>query len=76
MSWLRQIWKSRYVCMLESEVARLRAENRAMLNSLLGTAGFGPVESGEGVKQEIVPRLRKRSWQQIQRLKEDEAARP
>ena len=29
---------------LEGEVERLRAENRALTNSLLGTAGFPPVE--------------------------------
>ena len=40
MNWLRQVWRSRYVGMLEDENARLKAENRAFLNSLLGTAGF------------------------------------
>jgi len=72
MSWLRKVCRSRYVAMLEEEVARLRAENRAMLNSLLGTAGFPPVETGDE-RIEEVPRLRRRSWQQIQRVKEEEA---
>ena len=44
MNWLRHIWKSRYVRVLEEENARLKGENRAFLNSLLGTAGFPPVE--------------------------------
>jgi hypothetical protein len=47
-------------------VARLRAENRALMNSLLGTAGFPPVEFPEAPKPQPLPRLRKRSWQQIQ----------
>ena len=75
MSWLRHIWKSAYVRMLEEENARLRAENRAFLNSLLGRAGFPPVESAEAGTPVVGPRLRKRSWQQIQARKEDEAGR-
>ena len=35
--------RGRYVRMLEEEVARLRGENRALVNSLLGTAGFPPL---------------------------------
>lgn len=70
-SWIRNAVRSRYVEMLEEEVARLRAENRAMLNSLLGTAGFPPVEIGDG-KMAEVPRLRRRSWQQVQRMREEE----
>ncbi|MGC0776195.1 MAG: hypothetical protein WCD68_03255, partial [Candidatus Acidiferrum sp.] len=62
-----------YVGMLEEEVARLRGENRALLNSLLGTAGFPPVEFAEPVKPVELPRLRKRSWQQMQRKNELEA---
>jgi hypothetical protein len=41
---LKQLWRSNYVRLLEEEVARLRAENCALMNSLLGTAGFPPVE--------------------------------
>jgi hypothetical protein len=63
----------RYVGLLESEVARLRAENRALTNSLLGTAGFPPVEYPEAAKPHPIPRLRKRSWHQIQTWKEAEA---
>jgi len=29
----RQLWRSDYVQLLEEEVARLRAENRALMNS-------------------------------------------
>src|SRR2546425_13198280 len=40
MTW----FKSRYTRHLEEEVARLRAENRAMLNSLLARRGFPPID--------------------------------
>jgi len=74
---LRTIWHSRYAALLEGEVARLRAENRALTNSLLGTAGFPPVEYPEPAKPPATggPRLRKRSWHQIQAWKEAEATK-
>jgi len=67
--------RSKYVRLLETEVARLRAENRALTNSLLGTAGFPPVEYPEPVKPQALPRLRKRSWHQIQAWREAGAMR-
>jgi len=63
------------VRLLEEEVTRLRAENRALMNSLLGTAGFPPVEFPEAPKPQALPRLRKRSWHQIQAWRETGAAR-
>jgi hypothetical protein len=72
---LQRLLQGRYVGLLEGEVARLRAENRALTNSLLGTAGFPPVEYPEPAKSQAVPRLRKRSWHQIQAWKEVEARR-
>jgi hypothetical protein len=71
--WLRRILQTKYVGLLEEDVARLRAENRALTNSLLGTAGFPPVEFPEAPKPQPVPRLRKRSWHQIQAWKAAEA---
>ena len=65
--------RSKYVRLLEAEVARLRAENRALTNSLLGTAGFPPVEYPEPGKPQALQRLRKRSWHQIQAWREAEA---
>jgi hypothetical protein len=65
--------RSRYVGLLEGEVCRLRAENRALTNSLLGTAGFPPVEFPEPPKPQPVPRSRRRSWHQIQAWRENEA---
>ena len=72
---LKRLLRSRYVDLLEGEVSRLRAENRALTNSLLGTAGFPPVEYPEAAKPPATggPRLRKRSWHQIQAWKEAEA---
>ena len=75
IEWLRQAIGSKYVQMLEGEVARLRAENRALTNSLLGTAGFPPVDYPEVAKPQQLPRPRKRSWHQIQAWRETEAAR-
>lgn len=70
---LRWGLRTRYVRMLEEEVARLRMENRALMNSLLGTAGFPPVDFVAPVKTEELPRMRRRSWQQFQRKNEREA---
>lgn len=73
--WLSAIFKTRYVEMLEGEVQRLRAENRALMNSLLGTAGFPPVEFPSAPTPQPLPRLRRRSWYQMQALREAGAAR-
>jgi len=70
MNWWKKVWKSSYVRMLEEENARLRAENRAFLNSLLGTVGFPPVEFPADAKPAEVPRVRRRSWPQILQRKE------
>lgn len=40
---VRRVFTTRYTRGLEIEVARLRAENRALLNSILGIAGIPPV---------------------------------
>jgi hypothetical protein len=71
---LKKLVRSNYVRMLEDDVARLRAENRALTNSLLGTAGFPPIEYPEPPKPQPLPRLRKRSWHQLQAWREAEAA--
>jgi hypothetical protein len=73
--WIEKLFRGRYVGLLEADVARLRAENRALMNSLLGTAGFPPVEFPEAPKPQPLPRLRKRSWHQIQAWRETEANR-
>src|SRR5690349_503687 len=80
LNWSHKFLRTKYVARLEDEIAReraendrLRAENRALTNSLLGTAGFPPVEYPEPAKPQPLPRLRKRSWHQIQAWKEAEA---
>ena len=83
LNWLHRFLPTKYVALLEDEIARertanerLRTENRALLNSLLGTAGFPPVEFPEAPKPQPLPRLRKRSWHQLQAWREAEAANP
>jgi hypothetical protein len=71
----QRLFQGRYVGLLEADVARLRAENRALMNSLLGTAGFPPVEFPEAPKPQPLPRLRKRSWHQIQAWRQAGSAR-
>jgi hypothetical protein len=87
---------------LQSEVVRLRAENRALMNSILGIAGVPPVTVGAadgagdggvlgadmvaaasaaGTKREASARkkdvapMRRRSWHQVNRMLEIDAAR-
>jgi hypothetical protein len=78
---VRHLFASRYVRLLEEdlvrqreEIARLRLENRALLNSLLGTAGVPPVEDPRPVPPPIAP-IRRRSWPQIAAAREREADR-
>ena len=40
---LKRWMKPRYTRLLETEVQRLRVENRALLNSILGIAGIPPI---------------------------------
>jgi hypothetical protein len=46
-----ELWKkltsTRYVGMLEAEVTRLRGENRALMNSILGIAGVPPLPAAD-----------------------------
>jgi hypothetical protein len=76
---IRDALRSRYVRQLETEVARLRAENRALLNSLLGTAGippiFDPERQASAEAGRAAPVVRRRSWQQLGRMLEIEEAR-
>ena len=71
-TWMEAHFRTRYVRMLEEEVARLRAENRALVNSLLGTAGFPPVSLEEEARRggAALPAVRRRTWTQIARERE------
>jgi hypothetical protein len=73
IEFFKKLLESRYVGLLEGEVLRLRAENRALTNSLLGTAGFPPVDFPETPKMAELPRARRRSWHQIQAWREQSA---
>ena len=77
MAWLARRARGRYVLLLEEDVARLRAENRALVNSLLGTAGFPPISPEDDARRGIVglPPVRRRTWTQIARERELAAGR-
>jgi hypothetical protein len=51
ITWLGRRLRGRYVLLLEEELARLRAENRALVNSLLGTAGFPPISPEDDARR-------------------------
>ncbi len=77
MTWLERHARGRYVRMLEEDVARLRAENRALVNSLLGTAGFPPLalEADAQRAPATMSPVRRRTWTQIARERELAATR-
>jgi hypothetical protein len=70
--WIGRRLRGRYVLLLEEETARLRAENRALVNSLLGTAGFPPISPDDDAKRGVVglSPVRRRTWTQIARDRE------
>jgi hypothetical protein len=55
------------------DIEPLHEENRALLNSLLGTAGVPPIETPRTLAS--APAVRRRSWPQIATAREIEAAR-
>ncbi len=77
IAWLARRLRGRYVLLLEEEVARLRAENRALVNSLLGTAGFPPISPEDDARRGAVglAPVRRRTWTQIAREREFAAGR-
>jgi hypothetical protein len=77
LNWLGRRLRGRYVLLLEEETARLRAENRALVNSLLGTAGFPPISPEDDARRGMVgmPPVRRRTWTQIAREREMAAGR-
>jgi hypothetical protein len=94
ITWMKEFWEwlvtSKYVRALEAEVGRLRAENRALMNSILGIAGVPPVvtpseptaavssqakANGQAAGTTAAVPVRKRSWQQVNRALEIESAK-
>jgi hypothetical protein len=72
VNWCARHARSRYERTLEEEVTRLRAENRALVNSLLGTAGFPPILLDDEVRRgaTAMTPVRRRTWAQIARERE------
>jgi hypothetical protein len=77
LTWLARRARGRYVRMMEEELARLRAENRALVNSLLGTAGFPPITLDDELRRGPVAMspVRRRTWTQIARDREAAAGK-
>lgn len=69
MARIGKMLRRRYVTSLEEEVARLRTENRALLNSLLGTAGVPPLDP-QLANSSMAHTVRRRSWPQIATTRE------
>ena len=74
-NFIKRLFNTGYVGLIEAELVRLRAENRALTNSLLGTAGFPPVEFPQEALRPVPARVRRRSWPQMQARRESDAAR-
>ena len=74
---MKRLFRTRYVRLLEEEVERLRGENRALMNSLLGTAGFPPISLEDELRRGPVAMspVRRRTWTQIAREREAAAAK-
>jgi hypothetical protein len=87
----RWLTRGKYTRALEEEVERLREDNRALVNSLLGTGGVSPLRTGDAAMARrpgirggkkfaaasagTAEPARRRSWPQIGRMLEIEEAR-
>ncbi len=74
LEWLERKFKSAYLRLLESEVVRLREENRQLVNSLLVSHGM------PGIQNPVAPQdmrpVKKPSWLDYKRRKEKQASIP
>ena len=66
VNWVQRAWRrfgdTQYNCALEAEVQRLREENRALMNSILGVAGIPPILTSADIRNQgtgngTIPRL-------------------
>ena len=74
LEWLERRFKSAYLRLLESEVVRLREENRQLVNSLLVSHGM-PGISAPTLPQDMRP-VKRQNWSDYKRKMERLAARP
>jgi hypothetical protein len=74
LEWLERKLKSAYLNLLESEVKRLREENRQLMNSILAAHGMGQIE-GPRTAQAMQP-IKRRNWIDFARRKERESTLP
>lgn len=74
IEWIEKRTKSAYLKLLESEIVRLRDENRQLVNSLLALnhlPGIGPMPTGKTFQP-----LRRANWFSFKAKKEQQAAHP
>lgn len=74
-TWLKSLFRSRYELYLETEVLRLREENRELVSSVLVQAGFAPLPS-KRVPQPQAPIRGHQVPSQWKREREARDARP
>lgn len=74
LEWLERKTKSAYLKSLEAEVARLRDENRQLVNSILSSHGMPGIDPQRSTK-EMQP-LKRPNWVDFKRKRERQAAMP
>ena len=74
LEWIERRFKSAYLRLLESEVERLREENRQLVNSMLVSHGMPGIEAPR-LPQDMRP-VRRATWADYKRRKEKETALP
>ena len=74
LEFLERRFKSAYLNLLESELKRLREENRQLMNSILASHGMGQIE-GPRTAKNMQP-LKRPDWLTFRRKMERESMRP
>lgn len=65
LEWIERRLKSAYLKLLEDEVARLREENRQLVNSILNSHGMAGVDAPRS--QKTFEPIKRKSWTDIKR---------